>query len=432
MGDAPRRSPTISSNSPPPPSALHAYQLRNSVNLNDTIPTAGSSSGAAQVLAPKPSIPFSQFSFMNEDPTTLGATYPPPPNGSEPHHSLLEYADAQGEDGMDGLDAGRRNSLASPPPRSSLPYSTQSRPSSSTGFLSPKYDLDPSSPAGISGLPASFSASPYPLQSSLRPGSGSMTPATPTPRQPRSASSSRSSSMIRDSGFSIPQHMIRIPSEETRVLAQARQAQGQAAKNSAHPAVPPRGSVVLYRLDDSRQDTLAHLGKLNDVEALLPPNLPFGGKAHGGRQAQLSMDEQSLRTTGSRQSFMSGDSRIPLFHTNEDMKGAGSGTQLVAYAYQPDALLDGEEDDEDDDWLHDPRVSFFASLGKGKEPARSGYVERSMSVRGVVNYIAVWLLLVGLVALFVFYPVVDQLHGQKFDDIANNPNINSTGQATAR
>jgi len=206
--------------------------------------------------------------------------------------------------------------------------------------------------------------------------------------------------------------LIRIPSEETRVLAQAH-AQAGHSRNQ-------RGMVVLYRLDEPR----------HDVEALLPPHRPFGrGKS---RDLSGSVMNASVRSTMTRQSFMSIDSRIPLFRSDGGTERIpGKGTQLVAYAYQPDALLDGEQDDEDDDWLHDPRVSLYAT--PGTKSKRSGYREDTISIRGVVNYTTIWLMLVAIIALFVLYPVSTEFRGNDTDElIANNPNINSTGQATAR
>ncbi|KAE9404952.1 hypothetical protein BT96DRAFT_988793 [Gymnopus androsaceus JB14] len=134
---------------------------------------------------------------------------------------------------------------------------------------------------------------------------------------------------------------------------------------------------------------------------------------------------------------MSIDSRIPLVHDGNGTwggigSGSGNGKQMVAYAYQPDALLDGEEDDEDDDYLHDPRVSFYATPRNGKQGLRAGYKEDTISVRGVVNYTTIWLVLVAIIALFVFYPVTEFNRVDADEIIANNANINSTGQATAR
>ncbi|KAJ3829930.1 hypothetical protein F5880DRAFT_1501938 [Lentinula raphanica] len=128
---------------------------------------------------------------------------------------------------------------------------------------------------------------------------------------------------------------------------------------------------------------------------------------------------------------------LPTPHAHPGYPGTpGSSVPvLVAYAYQLDALYDSDEDDgEDDDWLHDPRVSFYAAVdssqmglqGKGKGRGKKneevgqselesqmktrsgtmGYVEDTMSIRGLGNYFAIWLLLLGLVALFIFYPVL--------------------------
>ncbi|KAJ3768910.1 hypothetical protein FB446DRAFT_814077 [Lentinula raphanica] len=145
---------------------------------------------------------------------------------------------------------------------------------------------------------------------------------------------------------------------------------------------------------------------------------------------------------------MSGDSRIPLISPSPGT-GVGTGSHhtglptphahpgylgtpgssvpvLVAYAYQLDALYDSDEDNgEDDNWLHDPRVSFYAAgkgKGRGKKNEEVGqselesqmktwsgtteYVEDTMSLCGLGNYFAIWLLLLGLVALFIFYPVL--------------------------
>jgi hypothetical protein len=231
--------------------------------------------------------------------------------------------------------------------------------------------------------------------------------------------------------------MMRLPSEETRVLSEAEQVQ-RAQRAQQRPAAPgadtrkppppspPRGAVILYRLEEQKpEDT--------NTDELLPPSLPFGSRdGKRIRDSSSSYDTSSVRST-SRLSFMSGDSRLPLVAPSD--RHSATGMQLVAYAYEPDALLDGEQDGEDDDWLHDPRVSFFAASpasAKEKQRAKSGYVEDVMSVRGLVNYAAIWLLLVGLVALFIFYPVVDQIENRAVVDIANNPNINLTGQATAR
>ncbi|KAJ3798064.1 hypothetical protein GGU11DRAFT_782553, partial [Lentinula aff. detonsa] len=213
-------------------------------------------------------------------------------------------------------------------------------------------------------------------------------------------------------------NMVRVPSEETRVLARAQQ---QQQRRSLHAPHSTRPLVVLYRLD-------------TDVEALVPPSLPFrngngNGRGRGGgsgssmltpamdRMSGSGSGSSSMRSMSSRHSIMSGDSRLPLITAiatasaeYEYEYDVHPHQQLVAYASEVDALIDGDEDDgEDDDWLHDPRVSFYAGQGKGegeKKKRKTGYVEDGMSYRGIGNYFMIWLILLGLVALFVFYPVL--------------------------
>ncbi|KAJ3755716.1 hypothetical protein EV360DRAFT_72637 [Lentinula raphanica] len=287
-------------------------------------------------------------------------------------------------------------------------------------------------------------------------------------------------------------HMVRVPSEETRVLAQAQQEQRKAQSTQsnvklsqtphsplphgppARPGLPLRPSVVLYRLENhhpSEDSThlhpqvMQHKGNVGDSESdhfAPPPMRRFGGSGSGSGSGSLGVG--SVSSLSSRHSIMSGDSRIPLIspgtgvgpgshhtglptpHAHPGYPGTpGSSVPvLVAYAYQLDALYDSDEDDgEDDDWLHDPRVSFYAAVdsaqmgpqgkgqgkGKGKgigkgerneevgqpelesqvvktRSGTAGYIEDTMSLRGLGNYFAIWLLLLGLVALFIFYPVL--------------------------
>ncbi|KAF5386551.1 hypothetical protein D9757_005875 [Collybiopsis confluens] len=432
--------------SPPPASTLHKYPLKQT--------------GYDAVAV--------------EEPQEM--TYPPPPNNLESHHLLLEE---EGDDEPAGIetDHTRQISLASLPPTSALPpHLAQTRPLhlSSTDLSSPvHHDSYPSSSAGSilvrPNSPFSLSPQPPPPPATVAilspPTTLSSISSSRTPRQMRSNSSSKSSwsrdsSFVRDSRYPTPppqqQHTHWISTEETRVLAEAQQQQQRRSTIDGGATVTPvRTSVILYRLDDTRQDSLSPspVSRLDDSkardmeEALVPPSLPFGGGAGGGREGRRHPSTGTMTSTASRQSYMSGDSRVPLV-SGMGLGGVNpsTGSQFVAYAYQLDALLDGEEDDEDDDWLHDPRVPFFASSdtrkskGKGKEedkekglsvdPSRtSGYVEQAISWRGLVNYVSIWLLLAGLVALFIFYPVVDQTLHRGMADIANNPSINSTGQA---
>ncbi|KAJ4470622.1 hypothetical protein C8J55DRAFT_491713 [Lentinula edodes] len=432
---------------PTSPSALYAYKLRDDGYDVALLPPSPRSS--TLLVAPKP-------------------TYPPTLNTD---HSEDLYSSPSDSESI------HDDPLSSPPPISLLPYAAPSRPSSATGFLfshsEPNSDLQ--HPPSLSGITEPY-LSPSTLSMSTPPPSSMSTPG-PSNSASFSSKSSKSSNFPRRQSLLDPRasagakgrmissppprmHMIRVPSEETRVLARAQQ---QTNFKSSHPNYPARGSVVLYRLDDPTQDVL----NMRDVEALLPPNLPFGSGG-GGRSRQdrsgsgsmtisrSSMDgvgsvAGSMRSFSSRHSVMSGDSRIPLIRSDfrDGSHRKGQEMQLVAYAYQPDALLDGEDDGEDDDWLHDPKVSFYASpqskagIGenKGKDSelspslrtGKTGYVEDSISMRGLGNYFTLWLLLVGLVALFIFYPVVTEAgRSDLSDSIVNNPNINSTGQATAR
>ncbi|KAJ4473126.1 hypothetical protein J3R30DRAFT_766218 [Lentinula aciculospora] len=477
------------SSSPPPASnsALYAYKLReDGYDVALLPPSPRSSTQITQLVAPKPNVPFAGFTLDPENTDSVdnrysNTTYPPPANPKSPRN-----VDVDNEDNASlysSPSAGSFHaSLSSPPPPSLLPYTAPSRPSSAAEFL-PRSNLNQqylASPLGTFSGAVPESAGPYPTP---------LTPSSIPSYSIISAGTSSSNSLRKQTRFdsplsigtsltrervSSPPRMIRVPSEETRVLAHAQQ---QTKLNqSLQSGISARGSVVLYRLDEPKLNMMDV-----DVKALLPPNLPFGGSRRGGRngpesssmsRSLSSMDGAgSVRSTSSisRHSVMSGDSRIPLIRSNYDLDnrngvgtsfGKGKGVhdlQLVAYAYQPDALLDGEEDDEDDDWLHDPRVSFYASpspgvkrstlavhsspgLGVGKgtpEPhipkSKSGYVEDSMSLRGLGNYFTIWLLLVGLVALFIFYPVVTEAGRRDLaDSIVNNPNINETGQATAR
>ncbi|KAJ3826856.1 hypothetical protein F5880DRAFT_1504321 [Lentinula raphanica] len=304
-----------------------------------------------------------------------------------------------------------------------------------------------------------------------------------------SQSSSPGKSKTPPSSLETPySHMVRVPSEETRVLAQAQQEQRKARSTqpklsqfphspiphapSARPVLPLRPSVVLYRLENHHPSedpthlhpqVVRHESNVGDSELnhfAPPPMRRFYGSGSGSR----SLGVGSVSSVSSRHSIMSGDSRIPLISPSPGVgTGAGAGTGshhtglltphahpgppgypgtpgssvpvLVAYAYQLDALYDSDEDDgEDDDWLHDPRVSFYAAVdsaqmgpqGKGKGRGKrnedvvqselesqmktrsgtTGYVEDTMSLRGLGNYFAIWLLLLGLVALFIFYPVL--------------------------
>ncbi|KAG6835231.1 hypothetical protein H0H93_003706 [Arthromyces matolae] len=161
--------------------------------------------------------------------------------------------------------------------------------------------------------------------------------------------------------------VLRIPSEESRALSLGPKLPSDSLKT--------RGSMILYRTADSRED-------------LAPPQ-PSYAKRHS-----LTSDSVSL----------SSDSKYPL---------GTSERRLVAYAWNP-----LEDPMDDTDALHDP---------EGKTTHGTG---RVMSVRGCINVTTLIVLLSALVSLFVLYPVYTFYHDNGRNAlIVGNTRINSTGQA---
>jgi hypothetical protein len=88
---------------------------------------------------------------------------------------------------------------------------------------------------------------------------------------------------------------------------------------------------------------------------------------------------------------------------------------LVAYAFDP--FLDDQDPNEEDP-LHDPDGKVFKTSG------------HRVSFRGLKNLTMLLVLLAGLLALFVFYPVFRFFHDNGRNIlIVENTRINSTGQA---
>ncbi|KAJ3742521.1 hypothetical protein DFH05DRAFT_1501080 [Lentinula detonsa] len=384
-------------------------------------PSPLSSSSSSSRIMNKPSMPSMPLisSTSTSPPTTGNAQanpsypgYPPPIIDLDNDHASRFQGQVESRVGApvrrDSLDP-----LESPPPVSLLPsspsssypypYAPPSRPSSAAAFLTP-------SEVGVN----------------LNPNYGPVRPVLSGQLESGSLRGQHGRVRGLDLGVGVGSgagrtmmNMVRVPSEETRVLARAQQQQ----RRSLHAPHSTRPLVVLYRLDT---DT--------DIEALAPPSLPFRngngngrGRGGGSRSSMFTpaMDRMSgsgsssMRSMSSRHSIMSGDSRLPLITASTEYEyeydvhphlHLHPHQQLVAYASEMDALIEGDEDDgEDDDWLHDPRVSFYAGQGKGegeRKKRKTGYVEDGMSYRGIGNYFMIWLILLGLVALFVFYPVL--------------------------
>jgi len=93
---------------------------------------------------------------------------------------------------------------------------------------------------------------------------------------------------------------------------------------------------------------------------------------------------------------------------------------LIAYAYDPS--LDEREPVDDEDRLHDPFTP--------DEKLRVGGSGTLMSMRGFFNIVTLLLLVAGLVALFVVFPVYRFYHDDgTLSRIVGNTRINATGQA---
>ncbi|KAG5644430.1 hypothetical protein DXG03_008525 [Asterophora parasitica] len=176
-------------------------------------------------------------------------------------------------------------------------------------------------------------------------------------------------------------HITRIPSEDSRVLALGTPfAMGSLNHQSS------RGSMILYRRAEE--------------DFLQPPTLPHAGN----RNSTISISGDSFVS-------LSSDSKYPA---GIIMPERG----LVAYAYDPS--YDENEPLDEEDNLHDPDSKLAKVAG------------RPMSWRGVKNLSALVLMVAGLLALFVVYPVYLHYNDDgKMQLIVGNTRINSSGQASA-
>jgi hypothetical protein len=145
-----------------------------------------------------------------------------------------------------------------------------------------------------------------------------------------------------------------------------------------------RGSMILYRLASE------------EGELPTPPTLPIN---RHNRDSIMSSSGDSIVS-------LSSDSKYPQGYNPQ--RGG-----LVPYAYDPE--IDEKEPPDEVDMLHEPndreRRQVFAW-------------------RGIVNVGALFLLIGGLLSLFIFYPVWISLRDdQRNKAIFGNSQINSTGQA---
>jgi hypothetical protein len=171
---------------------------------------------------------------------------------------------------------------------------------------------------------------------------------------------------------------------------------GSFVKSPLNPAAPmspsqPRrlsshGSMILYRLAD-------------DKTALLPPRFT------SARNSLISNSGDSFL------SFKS-ESKYPSALLHRTSHG------IVPYEYDP--TFDQLEPPDDEDQLHDPRSDIYLKADSATLPWR-----------GILNVGLLILIILGLLTLFIFYPVYTwytQL--SKFAAEANNLHINATGQSS--
>lgn len=145
------------------------------------------------------------------------------------------------------------------------------------------------------------------------------------------------------------------------------------------------GSMILYRLAD-------------DKTALLPPRF-------------TSARNSLISTSGDSYISFRSDSKYP----STVLKGTPHG--LVPYEYDP--THDQLDPPDDEDQLHDPRSDIYLKADGN-----------AMPWRGILNVGLLILIILGLLTLFIFYPVYTwytQL--SKYAAEANNIRVNSTGTA---
>jgi len=171
----------------------------------------------------------------------------------------------------------------------------------------------------------------------------------------------------------------RVASEESQAFA------------SQDPYAPGhRGSMILYRL------SAATSTDPKDTHLLQPP------------KNVLANRDSVWSTSGDSIFSLSSDSKYPY--------GAFKHGALVPYAFDPD--LEHTNEPEEDDFLHDPEDARL------RPPSR-------MNLRAVLNVGSLFLLILGLMFLFIFYPAYHYLTAHEFSAaIVGNTLVNSTGQVS--
>ncbi|KAF8886597.1 beta-glucan synthesis-associated protein-domain-containing protein [Gymnopilus junonius] len=181
--------------------------------------------------------------------------------------------------------------------------------------------------------------------------------------------------------------------------------------------------MVLYRLADDRpaSNSLRPSALSSRDPLLLPPKIPGGGK--GNRASFASSSGESINSVA--------ESKYPAT--------VGTGTMssvrgLIPYAYDP--AVDENEPLDEEDLLHDPNPHAHLSskyrgiVGSSEKPGRGGKGGGSggFGWRGVFNIGMLILLVLGMMTLFVFYPVFSFYRERRFNAaVEGNIRINGTG-----
>jgi len=168
-----------------------------------------------------------------------------------------------------------------------------------------------------------------------------------------------------------------------------------------------RGSMVLYRLADE--------GKEKD--GLPPPNSRFLGLDRSTRVSVVSSSGSSFVSVA--------DSKYP--------GGAIPSVRgLIPYAYDPSG--DENEPMDEEDLLHDPRA-YAAYKAEGLPKSKGGSTippgkrhSHSFPWRGIANVSVLVSLILGLLCLFIFYPVMTFYRDEARNNaIQGNVRVNGTG-----
>ncbi|KDR79505.1 hypothetical protein GALMADRAFT_1243340 [Galerina marginata CBS 339.88] len=304
--------------------------------------------------------------------------------------------------------------------------------SGSTNSFTPS-PLNPALPHNTAGIGAGPFSPPPPSTSNSAP--------NPFSRASSSRPSSAGAGLVRHATMQQQQHQgTGAGVAEADVIATL----GLGANSSGFPPNmgQQHGSMVLYRLADESRGTsasssLSRAGSSKDP-LLIPPRLPQG---KGNRASFASSSGDSIVSLA--------ESKYPAtLGTMSSVRG------LVPYAYDP--ALDESEPFDEEDLLHDPNPNAHLSQkyrglggggsgGKGGEKGRGAagkggkgakgrpmmnWEKKSFPWRGIVNMSVLLILVLGLLCLFVFYPVLTFYRdAARNNAIEGNIRINSTGQA---